>query len=123
MRNKCWIDQILFAQLREDLFNHAARTPMLFALDLVFRGNVAHCGNVHRRVQCYASCIACQVNHARFAPRLRQVEVVALNDHGGGATRVARCIGNQFFGQCHYFGVVTKCLVALHHGELGVVAR
>ena len=74
-------------------------------------------------MQRYSCCIACQVNHSGFAPWLCQVEVVALNNHGGGATCIARCIGNQFFGKCHYFGVVTKCLVALHHGELRVVAR
>ena len=123
MRNKRWVDQIFFAQFGKDLFDYSARTPMLFNFDVVFGCYFAHCCNVHRWVQRCAGGFACQINHARFAPRLCQVKLVALNHHGGGATSIARCIGDQLFGQCHHFGVVAKRLVALHHRELGVVAR
>ena len=96
---------------------------MAFGLYFVLRRNLAHHINRHARVQCFASCFACQINHAHFAPRLGQVELFVIDGDNGCAKRVACGVGNQQFGKRHHFGVVAIGLVALHHGELGVVAR
>ena len=73
-------------------------------------------------MNCNTGFFSNEVDHAYAAERFGQVGWCAIDVDNGGANGIASSGNEKFFGNCHHIAVVAKCLVELHHGELGVVA-
>ena len=73
-------------------------------------------------MNCNAGFFSNEVDHAYAAERFGEVGGSAIDVDNGGANGIEGGGDEQFFGNGHDVAVVTKCLVELHHGELGVVA-
>ena len=74
-------------------------------------------------MQRFANFFASQVNHARFAPWLSKVKFFSIDNDDSASSCFTCSVGDELFRKRHYLGVITKCLVALHHRELWVVTR